>query len=214
MLTTRPLHPSTSTRPNNREWGLSSRALVEGLSSRGLVGGLSSRALVEGFTLIELMIGLVIMGLVMALAMPSYRAWIENTRIRNTAESIMNGLQKARQEAVHLNSPVKFVLTGTGWSIGCETPTATCPDPIESKSAHEGASSSINVIASSGTTVTFDQFGRRKTPAAAAGTITFDIDSTTLPAADSRELRITINTGGSSRMCDPNVSVSTDPRYC
>lgn len=173
----------------------------------------SSRAVAGGFTLIELMIGLVIMGIVTAMAMPSYRAWIENTRIRNTAESIMNGLQKARQESVHRNAPVQFVLSGTGWTIGCVTVTATCPDPIESKSASEGTTSSITVTPTN-TTVAFDQFGRRTTPAVASGTLTLDIDSTTLPVTDSRELRITVNTGGSSRMCDPNVVTTTDPRHC
>ena len=186
-----------------------------GESSPSLVslgGGLHSRAEVKGFTLIELMIGLVLIGILMMLAMPGYRDWIENTRIRSTSESIMNALQKARQESVRLNAPVSLVLDGTGWSLGCVTATATCPQPIESKPAKEGASASISVTSDNGTTLVFDPFGRRTTPAAAAGLLTLTIDSTL--SYDSRDLRITVNASGSARVCDPNVSVTTDPRHC
>lgn len=164
--------------------------------------------------MIELMIGLVIMGIVMALGLPSYRTWIENTQLRNTAESIVNGLQRARQESVHRNAPVQLVITGTAWALGCVTATANCPASIESKASKEGASASIAVTSDNGTTLAFDAFGRRQTPAAAAGLLTLSIDSTTLDAADSRNLNITVDTVGTVRMCDPNVTATSDPRHC
>jgi type IV fimbrial biogenesis protein FimT len=164
---------------------------------------------VKGFTLIELMVGLVIMAIVLALAMPNYMTWMQNTRIRNTAESILNGLQVARMEAVRQNAPVKLVLgAGSAWTVGCVTVTAACPATIQSHSTGEGSSTAITVTSNGGVTVTFDQFGRRTTPA--AGTTTLDVTAT-----GSRALRVTIDVGGNTRMCDPDSGIATsDPRHC
>jgi type IV fimbrial biogenesis protein FimT len=50
-------------------------------------------------SLIELVVSLVIIGSLLALAAPNYTAWIQNTKIRTTAEAMLNGLQMARTEA-------------------------------------------------------------------------------------------------------------------
>jgi type IV fimbrial biogenesis protein FimT len=65
----------------------------------------------RGVTLIELMVGLAIFSLLVALAVPSYSAWIQNTQIRTAAESIVNGLQLARNEALRRNRSVELILT-------------------------------------------------------------------------------------------------------
>jgi type IV fimbrial biogenesis protein FimT len=69
------------------------------------------RAAQRGISLIEIAIGLAIIGIGMAWAIPSYSNWIQNTKIRNMAESIVNGLQLARSEAIGRNAQVQFVLT-------------------------------------------------------------------------------------------------------
>lgn len=170
----------------------------------------------KGFTLIELMIGIVIMSLVTALAMPSYRTWIQNTKIRNATEAILNGLQVARMEAVRRNDPVQFVIgTGSAWTVGCVTVSATCPATIQSHSAGEGSSAAVTVTSGGGSTFVFDQFGRRSTPAAGSGTVTVDVATTALSAGESRPLRVTVDVGGNTRMCDPHTGVATtDPRHC
>ncbi|MGB8337674.1 MAG: GspH/FimT family pseudopilin [Burkholderiales bacterium] len=61
-----------------------------------------------GFTLIELMIVVVIMGIVLAMGIPNFRTWIENGRIRTGAESVFNGLNLARSEAIRRNESVQF----------------------------------------------------------------------------------------------------------
>lgn len=168
--------------------------------------------------MIELMIGIVVMSIVMALAMPSYRAWIQNTKIRNTAESILNGLQITRMEAVRHNASVQLVMgTGSAWTVGCVTVTATCPATIQSHSSSEGSATAITVTTSGGSIFVFDQFGRRTTPAVGAGTATLDVDvdPSVLSAAESRQLRVTVDVGGNTRMCDPDTGVATtDPRHC
>lgn len=66
-----------------------------------------------GFSLIEMMVTLTILGFLLVATMPSIGAWLRNTEIRNAAESISNGLTKARAEAVRRNAPVMFTLVST-----------------------------------------------------------------------------------------------------
>jgi type IV fimbrial biogenesis protein FimT len=173
-----------------------------------------------GFTLVELMITLVLLGVLIMLAMPTFSAWIQNTRIRTTAESIVNGMQVARSEAVRRNSPVQFVMgVGSSWAVSCVATTPGCPDtnPIQMRATGEGSTASIIVTPSDGLTVVFDSFGTMTTPVPGGGgaSVRFDVDVDTavLAASESRELRVTVDTGGNIRMCDPNT-IAPDPRAC
>jgi type IV fimbrial biogenesis protein FimT len=62
----------------------------------------------KGFTLIELMVAIVIMGVVLVVGIPSFRTWIENGQIRTGANSLFNGLNLARGEAIRRNETVQF----------------------------------------------------------------------------------------------------------
>ena len=163
------------------------------------------------------MIAIAILGIVLAMAVPSYRAFIQNSRIRAAAESIQNGLQVARAEAVKRNAQVQFLWgAGSSWTVGCVAVTANCPATIQSRATGEGSSASIIVtsVPAASTTVVFNNFGAVSSPVATTPTqFDVDVDAAVLPAADSRELRITIGVGGNARMCDPNVSLP-DPRAC
>jgi type IV fimbrial biogenesis protein FimT len=64
----------------------------------------------RGFSMIEVAVSLAVMGILMASVAPSVSAWMGNSRIRNTAESIQAGLQKARNEALRRNQVVRFSL--------------------------------------------------------------------------------------------------------
>jgi len=180
----------------------------------------------SGFSLIELMVGIAIMAVLATLAVPSYKAWIQNSRIRTAAESIQNGIQLARAEAVKRNSSVQFDLRGThsAWTV-CVRPAApSCPEPddattIQSRAAGEGSSADITLTTSDDGPYVFNSFGAMISPAPAAADglvrIGVDVSTSVLPAADSRDLSIIINVGGSVRMCDPALDTSgTDPRRC
>ena len=96
----------------------------------------------RGVSLVELAVGLAIIGALLALAAPSYSAWIQNTKIRTTAEGILNGLQLARTEAVRRNTRISFYLTdtlaagcvaalnGTNWVVSFDDPTGLCGNAL------------------------------------------------------------------------------------
>ena len=171
-----------------------------------------------GFTIIEVLIVVAIMSALLALAAPSYREWIENTKIRTAAESVQGGLNIARAEAVRRNASVELQLaagTGSGWTVACTTVSATCPAVIQERRASEGSSSETSVTSASGRTFRFNNLGRMILPVPGAGTsIDINVDSTSLAAAKTRDLRIVVDVGGGVRMCDPSVSTNGDPRKC
>lgn len=103
-------------------------------------------------SLVELAIGLVIIGSLLAMAAPSYTAWIQNTKIRTTAEGILNGLQLARTEAVRRNALIRLSLTdtltatcvvsanGTNWIVSFDDPTGLCANGLLNEAQDAGDS--------------------------------------------------------------------------
>ncbi|MEI7456342.1 MAG: GspH/FimT family pseudopilin [Nitrosomonadales bacterium] len=191
----------------------------------------------HGASLIELMLAVVIVSVLSMLAIPSYQGWIQNQQIRTATESILNGIQLARSEAVKNNGRARFVLCGlpvSSWevlsasaaaaaptvSLACGTGSnaATGEVRVQERSGQEGsrlAQVAIN-LGSIGvttiTTVTFNSFGRVVTPNA-DGTVPITQIDVSTPTG--RALRVTVGTGGNTRMCDPSpLLASTDPRHC
>jgi type IV fimbrial biogenesis protein FimT len=196
------------------------KRLVLGYQKRRRVLKPGRKSGASGFSLIELLIGIVILAIALALGMPSYRTWIQNTQIRNAAESIQNGMQRARAEAVTRNTNTAFVLGGGQfWTISQVSDGSV----IEQRPAGE-VSANVTLTASPiaippalpPTTITFSSLGSVVANADGTASITqIDIDSSLLTAAESRELRLTVGVGGIIRMCDPNPGVATsDPRHC
>jgi type IV fimbrial biogenesis protein FimT len=164
----------------------------------------------RGVTLVELVIGVAILGILAAIAVPSYTEFIANTQIRTTTESVRNGLQIARAEAVKRNANVTFTLNAsdTSWVVGCATTTANCPATIQSKSAKDGGSGTVTVTVTGANPVNFTSLG------SVAALSSVDIDNSSIPSAKSKDLRVRVGAGGNIRVCDPNVSATTDTRYC
>jgi type IV fimbrial biogenesis protein FimT len=184
-----------------------------------------------GFTLIEVMVVVTIIALVIMLGLPSYRAWIHNTQIYNAAESVQNGLQKAKALAVKQNASIEFVLATTTpptWRIQLPGNNTSCPtinNTLLECSSSEGAKNVTSSITGTNT-VTFNNLGMIGVPpntplntngSAPLTQIDFDsVDSAQLTGL--RKLRVTIGINGlgsNIRMCDRNISLtSTDPRKC
>lgn len=159
----------------------------------------------RGVSLIELLVGITILGIAVAIGAPAFTEWISNSQIRSTAESVQNGLQLARAEAVRRNTSVQFQLTttldntcttaaaGPNWVVSISsatTPVAShCGDDISDTSSsmliQKGAPVTANAsakIAASQPAFGFNGLGRivaTTTPATSVvDAPTIDIQST------------------------------------
>lgn len=172
----------------------------------------------RGATLVELLIGIAIVGLLMAVGLPSYTAWIQNTKIRTAAESVLNGLQLARAEAVRRNANVQLVFgAASSWTISA----SATAEPIQARGSGEGSSNvTAEIFPAGATAVTFSPLGRVAPNAAVLPPLSITrvdltVPTTLLAASAARELRIVIGAGGNVRMCDPDAGVpALDPRKC
>jgi type IV fimbrial biogenesis protein FimT len=171
-----------------------------------------------GFSLIELIIAIAIVGLVSAIAMPSYATWIKNSRVRTAAESIQNGLQIARAEAVKRNSFIEFQLVkvsskplNSEWKIISCTSATSCLTTLQNRKASEGSSAEVivSVSPSASYKAVFNNLG-----SVSANPIPFTQLDISLSGAD-RPLRVKLGVGGNTRLCDPSTSLAaSDPRRC
>ena len=167
----------------------------------------------QGFSLIELLITIAIFSITLTFGISSYRIWVQNTQIRNAAESIQNGIQRARAEAVKRNANVAFILgAGSSWDVSVVTGGAV----IESRHSGEGSNNVTSTVDPAGaTTITLNSLGAIVANVDASDTLTqVDLDSSVLDPADSRDLRVTIGLGGIVRMCDPNLAHGSNPQAC
>jgi type IV fimbrial biogenesis protein FimT len=78
-----------------------------------------SRARVHGFTMIELVVTMTIAGILMALAVPAFSTFIQNTRLTTATNSLVLSLNLARSEALKRDIP-------TGVTVCASTDTLTC----------------------------------------------------------------------------------------
>jgi type IV fimbrial biogenesis protein FimT len=152
---------------------------------------------------------------------------MRNAEIRNTAETIVNGIQAARVEAIRRNASVQIVFgPGTGWVIQL----AASGDKLQEQP--DGVSTGASNV------VINDNDNDWVTDDADADRITFNGMGWRIANADSspqisridvfnekfgkckhdadgllRCLRVVVSNGGGSRMCDP-ATPTDDPRGC
>jgi type IV fimbrial biogenesis protein FimT len=171
----------------------------------------SPRERSAGFTLIELMIAVALLAILLTVGLPSFQQMLRNYEIRVAAESVSNGLQRARAEAVGKNASVQFVLgAGTSWYVDY----VATPNPLarlDASSGTETANATVTVLPVAATTITFNQLGQIVTPNpdTSAPLTQVDLNAT----GGNRSLRITIGVGGNARVCDPSLP-SSNVRSC
>lgn len=192
-----------------------------------------------GVTLIELAIAIAIIGVLLAVGLPAFSGFLANTRIKNAAQTTLDGIALARTQAVQRNTTVRFQLVSNlssnctlsasslNWVVSRADPTNDCdaapsetasPFIVQKKSGAEGATNvAVTTVGSS--TIIFNALGR----VVGGGSSDFVFSN---PGAGTCEhedatngtmrcLRIMVSPGGQTKLCDPKVDVTgTDPRRC
>lgn len=193
----------------------------------------------RGFTLVEMLVSIAVLALLLALGAPSFATWSQNRQIRSMSDSILNGMQLARAEAVRRNSAVSFQLmttldsscalstSGRNWVISMDSAAGSCnstnmaddaspsaPRMIQSRPSSEGSSNAA--VAADVSSLTFNGLGR-VTTALPSGQTVFNVavsnptgGSCKTSSGPMRCLRIVVTPMGQVRMCDPSTSGTTE----
>ena len=164
----------------------------------------------RGFTLIELIIAIAITALLVTLAVPSFNIMLANAQIRTATQALYDGLQLARVEAIRRNERVLFTNgVGSDWTVTIDADATV----VQTRTSSEGTRQATVAVTPNGATqVTFDSLGRVVANTDASASITtldIDVPTSLIAAADSKEQRVTITTGGAVRTCDPNAVANT-----
>lgn len=189
----------------------------------------------RGVTLIELVIAIAIFGILMMLAVPAFTTFLQNTKVKNAAETTMHGLNLARAEAVRRNATVRFqfvsdltngcaLSTATGnWVVSVSDPTGACgaapggaaaPQIVQVKSGREGTEN-VSMTTVGGSSVVFTGLGRVSGAGITRMDFSYPSGGTCEDAGGTiRCMQIRVSTGGSAKLCDPKVTDPTDPRIC
>ena len=89
-------------------------------------------------SLVEIIISLSIASILIALGIPAFVKWTQDTAIRSQAEQLQAAILTTRSHAVSRNERVRLEFTENSglasWRIGCVRVSANCPNIIESKS--------------------------------------------------------------------------------
>ena len=170
----------------------------------------------RGMSLIEVMIGVAIMAILLGIGIPSMSTWLMNAQVRTMSETLLSGLNSCAVST-----------TGVDWVVSLAAPTSACdiapsdttaPQIIQKKAGSEGSPRAA-VTATTAGVITFNALGR---PSSITTNMTqIDISNPTFSACQhastpgqTRCMRVLITTGGTVKLCDPNVTDTTDPRIC
>ena len=176
----------------------------------------SPRERSAGFTLIELMIAIALLAVLVSVGLPSFKQMMRNYEVRVAAESVSNGLQRARAEAVARNSRVQFVLgSGTSWTVDYVNKPVVTDPPLDSRASTDGSTNATLTalaadLSTPATTLTFNQLGQ---VIANADTSPSLVRVNFAASGASQNLRVIVGAGGSARVCDPSLP-SSNARSC
>lgn len=194
---------------------------------------LTRRRSQQGFTLVELLVGLAVVAILLTQGLPAFNVWMQNARIRGSAESILDGLQLARAQAVRANFNTEFVLiaagtdptpanvaavangNGTNWIVRTLQPAGS--DYVQGHAAGglvtapTGSGIAVGGPFVAGSFV-FTPLGRLLNPPPGLQTA-LRIDSP-INYTGKRPMCIVVSSGGQALMCDPGGNDPNNPQFC
>lgn len=168
----------------------------------------------RGFTIVELMIGIVILAILTLLALPTFRDFRANTRIRNTADSIVHGVRMAQVEAIRRNENVTLEIDpAVGWTVSDATATAVVTETFDDVSG----TVVIQTRPPGSSKLTYSPLGQYIGPNnpddGTAAVTSVRVSSTAIAAPN--ELRVTMDPAwGNVRVCEPRFVYPADPAGC
>ena len=112
----------------------------------------------RGFTLIELLTTLVVSSILLAMALPSFREFVQIQRGKATSYDLVNSLLFARSEAIKRNNDVALTANASGWVNGWAVNTVPAGDvALVNHAAMDGIE-----IANTATSLIYTGSGRLK----------------------------------------------------
>jgi len=189
----------------------------------------------HGVTIVELMIGLAIVGVLLMMGVPAFTNFLQNSKLRATAESCLAALQTARTEALTRNGIAEVALTddepiapmvntltaattGKYWVVRFLDPATGFYTFIQGSSSADGsgqATASSVVVTSTHSIIPFSGLGVTTLGTTATIAVTNPAGGACVAASGPmRCLNVVISPTGQVRMCDPAVTAAGDTRRC
>lgn len=182
------------------------------------------------------MVAIVLLAILVKLALPSFTAWINNTKVRTVAESLQAGIRLAQTEAVRQNrsvilaftngtpgpsTPITAAANGNRWSIQTLAQFGGADGSFVQGGSLTDVAAGVSITGVSAlcfnsngrlTTATSSTVQGNTTPQISGATCspsdaTFTIDR---PSAADRPLRVMVSASGKVRMCDPKRPTLSD----
>jgi type IV fimbrial biogenesis protein FimT len=148
----------------------------------------------RGATLIEMMIVVAIIGILASLSTPMVSTYLQNAKLRASADELKEALELARSEAIKRNDTVKFTaLNGGGWTVEVYS-----NEVLTLLASKPSAAGSHTLVSADNSVIRFDGSGRPDVGA------TLQVTPASGACSTLTCLHIELNRYGKIKVCNPS----------